>query len=128
MLVTYLDMVPHDPSGDEASEVVGSTCLHWAVADPAVLVQAWCQDVNNFAKTKAPACKVSAVPSTCMQYPVCFHSQLHSTHTVLVHSYVYMAIKVLKHKQCWQYHVSCFESRNDCSCTSTNCCFHAARD
>ncbi|KAK7110558.1 E3 ubiquitin-protein ligase UBR3-like [Littorina saxatilis] len=57
VLVAYLDMLPFDPSGWSRSEVTGSTCLQWAVSDPTVLVKAWCQDINNFAKTKAAVCK-----------------------------------------------------------------------
>ena len=58
MLVTYLDMPAAGPRCTPGSEVTGSTCLRWAVSEPEVLVQAWCQDINNFAKAKAAACKV----------------------------------------------------------------------
>lgn len=57
-LVRYLDLVAPEAHSRMGTEVTGSSCLVWAVPQSTVLVQAWCQHINNFAKIKVAECKV----------------------------------------------------------------------
>ncbi|PVD29744.1 hypothetical protein C0Q70_09000 [Pomacea canaliculata] len=56
-LVRYLDLVAPEAHSRMGTEVTGSSCLVWAVPQSTVLVQAWCQHINNFAKIKVAECK-----------------------------------------------------------------------